>query len=73
MALKDLSDPTNGNRFSISSTDPQRSQISFICSTMTLENHNEWLNTITNILQTQNDFLKAIQSPIAYQKEQQTK
>ncbi|OXU29114.1 hypothetical protein TSAR_004898 [Trichomalopsis sarcophagae] len=29
----------------------------------------EWVDTITSILQTQRDFLKAIQSPIAYQKE----
>ncbi len=29
----------------------------------------EWVETITSILQTQRDFLKAIQSPIAYQKE----
>ncbi|XP_055538298.1 triple functional domain protein isoform X2 [Wyeomyia smithii] len=69
MTLQDLSDQTNGNRFSLCSIDPQRSSLSFICTAPTIELHNEWLNTIRNILQTQNDFLKAIQSPIAYQKE----
>ncbi|XP_055630894.1 triple functional domain protein [Toxorhynchites rutilus septentrionalis] len=69
MTLQDLSDPTNGDRFSLCSIDPQRSSLSYICTAPTVELHSEWLNTIRNILQTQNDFLKAIQSPIAYQKE----
>ncbi|XP_014207348.1 triple functional domain protein-like [Copidosoma floridanum] len=34
-----------------------------------LPRRQEWVDTITSILQTQRDFLKAIQSPIAYQKE----
>lgn len=68
MTLQDLSDQT-GNRFSLCSIDPQRSSLSFICTAPTGDLHSEWLNTIRNILQTQNDFLKAIQSPIAYQNE----
>uniref|UniRef100_A0A182NLQ5 DH domain-containing protein n=1 Tax=Anopheles dirus TaxID=7168 RepID=A0A182NLQ5_9DIPT len=69
MTLQDLSDQTNGNRFSLCSIDPQRSSLSYICTAPTIELHNEWLNTIHEILKTQNDFLKALVSPIAYQKE----
>ncbi|XP_052565340.1 triple functional domain protein-like isoform X2 [Culex pipiens pallens] len=69
MTLQDLSDQTNGNRFSLCSIDPQRSSLSFICTAPTPEMHSEWLNMIRMILQKQNDFLKAIQSPIAYQNE----
>lgn len=69
MTLQDLSDQTNGNRFSLCSIDPQRSSLSFICTAPTPELHSEWLNTMRMILQKQNDFLKAIQSPIAYQNE----
>uniref|UniRef100_A0A182UXD6 DH domain-containing protein n=1 Tax=Anopheles merus TaxID=30066 RepID=A0A182UXD6_ANOME len=69
MTLQDLSDQTNGNRFSLCSIDPQRSSLSYICTAPTPELHSEWLNTIHEILKTQNDFLKALVSPIAYQKE----
>ncbi|XP_052862122.1 rho guanine nucleotide exchange factor 25-like [Anopheles cruzii] len=68
MTLQDVSDQTNGNRFSLCSIDPQRSSLSYICTAPTVELHNEWLNTIHEILKTQNDFLKALVSPIAYQK-----
>uniref|UniRef100_A0A182WHU9 DH domain-containing protein n=1 Tax=Anopheles minimus TaxID=112268 RepID=A0A182WHU9_9DIPT len=69
MTLQDLSDQTSGNRFSLCSIDPRRSSLSYICTAPTPELHNEWLNTIHEILKTQNDFLKALVSPIAYQKE----
>ncbi|XP_066586985.1 triple functional domain protein isoform X3 [Prorops nasuta] len=58
-------------RFIIRSTDPRKPSLGFSCS-MIDENgprRQEWVDTITAILQTQHDFLKAIQSPIAYQKE----
>lgn len=57
------------NRLLLRSTDPQRQDISYVITTQTTEQLHEWMDTITNILQTQHDFLKAIQSPIAYQKE----
>uniref|UniRef100_W4VRC9 Putative triple functional domain ptprf n=1 Tax=Corethrella appendiculata TaxID=1370023 RepID=W4VRC9_9DIPT len=69
MTLHDQSDQTNGNRFLLSSSDPQRSNISFICSTLTPEQFDEWLNTIRHILEEQKNILRAIQNPIAYQKE----
>lgn len=63
--MEEMSD----NRFMLRSTDPQRAELSYILATQSTEQLHEWMNTITNILQSQHDFLKAIQSPIAYQKE----
>lgn len=51
------------------STDPLRPELSYIINTQTNEQLHEWMKAITDILQTQHDFLKAITSPIAYQKE----
>lgn len=55
--------------FTIKSTDPRKPQLAYTCQALTPESREEWVSTIHNILQTQKDFLKAIQSPIAYQKE----
>lgn len=65
MVMEEMSD----NRFLLRSTDPQRQGLSFVLVTQSPEQYREWVDTITNILQTQHDFLKAIQSPIVYQKE----
>lgn len=65
MKMEEMSD----NRFMLQSTDPVRHGLSFILTTQSAEQYHEWVDTITNILQTQHDFLKAIQSPIVYQKE----
>ncbi|XP_045464356.1 kalirin isoform X2 [Harmonia axyridis] len=54
--------------FVLQSTDPNKSNVGFVCQ-VPLEVLDQWVTTIKNILQTQKDFLKAIQSPIAYQKE----
>ncbi|XP_033331706.2 trio Rho guanine nucleotide exchange factor isoform X2 [Megalopta genalis] len=58
-------------KFEIRSTDPRKPGLRFFCSALeeTGPRKQEWVETITAILQTQRDFLKAIQSPIAYQKE----
>ncbi|KAL0280126.1 UNVERIFIED_CONTAM: hypothetical protein PYX00_001517 [Menopon gallinae] len=56
-------------KFAIRSTDPKKVVSGFVCTAANRESRNEWVSTIKNILQTQKDFLKAIQSPIAYQKE----
>lgn len=56
--------------FILQSTDPHRPQfMGLICQDSSPEYLDKWVTTINNILQTQKDFLKAIQSPIAYQKE----
>jgi hypothetical protein len=67
MTLQDIED-SGGKKFLIRSTDPQRSNISFICLAPSVENHNEWVRTINHQLQKQFDFLKAIQRPIDYLK-----
>ncbi|XP_031622402.1 kalirin isoform X2 [Contarinia nasturtii] len=57
------------NRFMLRSTDPQRQEICYIITTQTNDQWHEWVDTIKNILQRQYDLLKALQSPIEYQKE----
>ncbi|XP_037933419.1 triple functional domain protein isoform X2 [Teleopsis dalmanni] len=57
------------NRFLLKSTDPNRPDLNMICSAAKVESNREWLETIRTILQSQHDFLKAITSPIQYQKE----
>ncbi|XP_026826598.1 kalirin isoform X2 [Ooceraea biroi] len=70
MSLEDSYD--DPEKFVIRSTDPRKPGLGFSCSVAEESNgprRQEWVDTITAILQTQRDFLKAIQSPIAYQKE----
>jgi len=70
MSLEDSYD--DPEKFIIRSTDPRKPGLGFLCSVGEENNgprRQEWVDTITAILQTQRDFLKAIQSPIAYQKE----
>jgi len=70
MSLEDSYD--DPEKFIIRSTDPRKPGLGFSCSVAEESNgprRQEWVDTITAILQTQRDFLKAIQSPIAYQKE----
>ncbi|XP_046675322.1 triple functional domain protein isoform X5 [Homalodisca vitripennis] len=55
--------------FCVRSTDPRKPSLAYVCQAMTGESRAEWLHNLRSILQTQRDFLKAIQSPIAYQKE----
>lgn len=55
--------------FVVRSTDPKKPGVAFACVAPTPELRAEWLSNLRSILQTQRDFLKAIQSPIAYQKE----
>lgn len=55
--------------FTVKSTDPNKPTLSFTCQAATPDLQEQWVSTIGTILQTQKDFLKAIQSPIAYQKE----
>lgn len=64
MKIEKLSD----NRFLLRSTDPQRQELCFVLTTQTQEQYREWVDKIDNILDKQHDFLKAIQSPIAYQR-----
>lgn len=69
MTLEDVSD-AHGKRFLISSTDPHRLRLSFICAAANDELHLEWVETIKYQLQKQFDFMIAIKDPIAWQKTQ---
>lgn len=68
MAMEEMSD----RRFLLRSTDPQRPELNFLLTTQTDEQQREWMDNISNILQTQNDFLKAIQNPITHQRLQES-
>lgn len=54
-----------------STTSSSGAHCAFVCHALSPEATNEWVETIKQILQSQRDFLKAIQSPIKYQNEQQ--
>ncbi|KAG8222668.1 hypothetical protein J437_LFUL003790, partial [Ladona fulva] len=69
MSLEEGCDDGESYKFVIRSTDPRKPCTVFVCQGNSKENRDEWVSMIRNILQTQKDFLKAIQSPIAYQKE----
>lgn len=55
--------------FLLKSIDPNKQNLGFLCQASSPELLEQWVSTIKHILQKQKDFLKAIQSPIAYQKE----
>ncbi|MPC97645.1 Triple functional domain protein [Portunus trituberculatus] len=57
-------------KFLLKSTDPHKPHLAFICQGASEDDRNQWVSQIRHLLQTQKDFLKAIQYPIAYQKEQ---
>uniref|UniRef100_A0A6P7GCH9 Triple functional domain protein-like n=1 Tax=Diabrotica virgifera virgifera TaxID=50390 RepID=A0A6P7GCH9_DIAVI len=63
---------TKEDCFILESTDPSRC-LGFVLQAGTVDLQEQWLITIHDTLQKQRDFLKAIQSPIAYQKELTTK
>nr|CAD7440801.1 unnamed protein product [Timema bartmani] len=69
MSLEENVDENDPCKFLIRSTDPRKPSLGYLCQASSKESQDEWVSTIRNILQTQKDFLKAIQSPIAYQKE----
>ncbi|XP_021962830.1 kalirin isoform X3 [Folsomia candida] len=60
-------------KFVLRSTDPKKPNLAFVCQASSVEAREEWVTTLQSILQTQKDFLKAIQSPIKYQKNKLTK
>jgi triple functional domain protein len=73
MSLDEIVDDGDACKFVIRSTDPRKPNLGFICQPSSKESGDEWVSTIRSILQKQKDFLKAIQSPIAYQKGELTK
>ena len=69
MTLEDYSE--DPEKFIIRSTDKVKPGPGYICGAVEEggPRRQEWVDQITSLLQTQRDFLLAIQSPIAYQKE----
>lgn len=65
MTLQKIED-SGGIKFIISSTDPQRLSISFVCMAPSIELHNDWVRTINYQLEKQSDFVNAIKNPIEY-------
>lgn len=70
MSLEEKVDDGDPLKFVLKSTDPRKPNLGFVCQGATDDDRNQWASQIHHLLQTQKDFLKAIQSPIAYQKEQ---
>ena len=70
MDLIEHIDPSDDLKFLLKSTDPNKRDLAFICEAVTKKERDNWVSLIRHLLQAQRDFLKAIQSPIAYQKEQ---
>lgn len=69
MSLVDKNDYLDEGKFILRSKDPQQEGLAFLCEGLTKEDSVEWVSSIRAILDTQLDFLRALQSPIAYQKE----
>ena len=69
MTLEDVSD-AHSKKFLISSTDPQRLGLSFVCSAASSDLHYEWVESIKYQLQKQYDFVNAIKNPIKFQRDQ---
>ena len=69
MELKEKFEGSDPTKFLLKSTDPTKPNIAFVCQGSSEEDKNQWVQYIRHILQAQKDFLKAIQSPIAYHKE----
>jgi hypothetical protein len=73
MSVQEVSDDGDECKFILRSTDPKKPSQAFVCQAPNEEAREEWVTTLSSILQTQKDFLKAIQSPIKYQKNRLTK
>ncbi|XP_035225053.1 rho guanine nucleotide exchange factor 25-like isoform X2 [Stegodyphus dumicola] len=69
MALEEHSEDGDPTKFVLKSKDPLQAGLAFVIQGKTTEDRNEWVSNIRAILDTQLDFLRALQSPIAYQKE----
>lgn len=73
MSLTEKVDDDDPLKFILKSTDPRKPNLAYVCQASSKENRDDWIRNLQFILQTQKDFLKAIQSPIKYQKNRLTK
>ena len=54
-------------QFLIKSNDPARDEVKILCQAESEESKKKWLGFLKRQLQTQMDFLRALQAPIVYQ------
>ena len=66
MALDERSDDGDALKFVIRSNDPARDELRIVCAADDPESRAKWVGTMKRQLQTQIDFLRALQAPIAY-------
>ena len=66
MALEERSEDGDKLKFVIRSNDPARDELKVICQAEDSESRQKWLGILRKQLQTQMDFLRALQAPIAY-------
>ena len=57
---------TERRMFKVKSTDPSRPEIVYLCEAEDQAARDKWTGCLRRQLQTQLDFLKALQAPIAY-------
>lgn len=69
MSLTEKSPDDDEFKFILKSKDPQQEGLAFVVQADDPDERSEWVRNIQAILETQLDFLRALQSPIAYQKE----
>lgn len=63
MSLEEVSEDS----FTLVSTDPNKPMFRIVCQVQDM--HGQWVATVRQILQSQKDFLNALQNPIAHQQE----
>ena len=66
MALDEKTDDGDPLKFLIKSNDPARDELRILCQAEDEESKKKWLGILKRQLQTQMDFLRALQAPIAY-------
>ena len=66
MALDERYEDGDPLKFLIKSNDPKRDELSIVCQAVDMESKAQWIGIMKKQLQTQMDFLRALQAPIAY-------
>jgi len=67
MQFEERVDGDSDNKmFKVRSTDPRGPPLTYMCQAEDQVTRNRWTGTMTKQLQTQKEFLQALQAPIAY-------
>merc|ERR1719412_712893 len=70
MALDERTDDGDPLKFLIKSNDPARDELKILCQAEDEDSKRKWIGILKKQLQTQMDFLRALQAPIAYHNRQ---